>query len=111
MEPGEPLVPANRAWDVYRTSQVIYSALAVLETLLVIRIILRLLAANPSAPFTELVYGITYPFVALFSGVFSSAGAAGAYWPSSLLALIIYPLVAWLIVRIIHLTAERNATA
>ncbi len=112
VEPGEPLVPANRAWDVYRTSQVIYFALAVLETLLIIRIILRLLAANASAPFTELVYGITYPFVALFSGVFSSAGAGGSVFePSSLLALIIYPLVAWLIVRVIRLAAERNATA
>jgi hypothetical protein len=29
---------------------------------------------------------------------------------STLLALLVYPLVAWLIVRIIHLTAERNAT-
>ncbi len=107
--PGEPPVPANRAWDVYRASQIVYLVFGVIEALILVRVILRLLAANPNAGFTSLIYGLTFPFVAPFEGVFPSAGAGGSVLElSSILAILIYALLAWVIVRIVHIAAERD---
>jgi hypothetical protein len=107
--PGEPLVPASRAWDVYRASQLVYLVFGVIEALILVRVILRLLGANAAAGFTSLIYGLTAPFVAPFAGVFPSTGAGGSVLElSSVLAIIIYALLAWVIVRVIHIAAERN---
>jgi hypothetical protein len=109
VEPGEPLVPTTRAWDVYRASQIVYLVFGVIEALILVRVILRLLAANPAAGFTSLIYALTYPFVAPFLGVFPSAGAGASVLElSSILAIIVYALLAWVIVRVVHIAAERN---
>jgi hypothetical protein len=81
------------------------------EILLVIRIFLKLLAANPLALFSSLIYGITWPFVALFYGVFPSPTGSGHQLDAaSILALLIYPLIAWAITEVIYLRRRRSST-
>jgi hypothetical protein len=109
VDPAAPAAPPARAWSLYRTSQSVYLALSIVETLIVIRVILRLLGANPDAGFTSLIYGLTFPFDAPFLGVFPNAAASGSVLElSSLLALVVYPLLAWVIVRVAHVVAQRR---
>ncbi len=94
----------------YRAAQIVYLILGILETLLVIRFILRLLAANPSAGFSSLIYGITGPFVAPFDGVFPNHAYNSSVldW-AAILAMIVYALLAWGIVKVIEIASRPTA--
>jgi len=107
VQPGRPVM----VWRGYRAEQIIYLILGILETLLLIRLVLKLLAANPDAGFTSLIYGITYPFVALFQGVFATPQSNGSVLElSTILAMIVYALLAWGIVKAIAISRDRRTT-
>jgi uncharacterized protein YggT (Ycf19 family) len=93
----------------YTTARVIYLILGIVEALLLIRLILKLLAANPVAGFSSLIYGITAPLVAPFVGVFPNAqGDASVLEVATILAMIVYALLAWGIVRLVEIIARRQ---
>jgi hypothetical protein len=80
------------------------------EALVALRVILKLLAANPDAGFTSLIYGLSQPFVAIFQGVFPTEARSGNVLElSSVLALVVYPILSWAIVHLIQI-ARRNQT-
>jgi hypothetical protein len=111
VEPMQPVVPVQPVLvsPSYRTAQIIYLILGTLEVLLLSRLLLRLLAANPDAGFSSLIYGLTWPFVALFEGVFPEPGGHGSVLElSTILAMIVYALLAWGIVRVIEITRRRQ---
>lgn len=90
---------------LFRWTQAIYLIFGVLEALIGIRFLLRLFGANPQAPFTAFLYDITDPFVAPFVGVFNAPQFEGnVFEPHSLLAIAVYALLAWLLVRVLWLT-------
>ena len=100
----DPRVPAS-----YSTARIVYLVLGIVEALLIIRIVLKLLAANPDAGFSSLIYGITAPLVALFQGVFPNAQGNGSVLDAAaILAMIVYALVAWGIVRLIAILSRRD---
>lgn len=95
---------------VYRISQLVYFIAGVIEILLVIRIVLRALAANPSAAFTNTIYGVTNGLVAPFAGVFPQLGFRNSVLDlSAVLALVVYSLAAWGVVKLIALLGRRQA--
>jgi uncharacterized protein YggT (Ycf19 family) len=100
---------SRQAWNVARISQVIYVILGALDTLLVIRFVLKLLAANPEAGFTMFIYNLTDTLVKPFQDVFPSPqnGASVLDLPA-LLAIIVYSLLAWLIVNLLEALAARG---
>lgn len=101
--PREP-----RSWTVGRVGQFIYILLGVLDALLIIRFALKLLAANPDAGFSSFIYGVTQSFVEPFQGVFPSpATHASVLEVATLLAIIVYALVAWLVVNLVELIVSR----
>src|SRR5690349_9875346 len=69
---------AATAYDPYssrrqageRLVQAIYLVFGVIEALIVIRIVLRALGANPQAGFAQFIYALTAPLVAPFAGLF-----------------------------------------
>lgn len=79
--------------------QLISLALAILESLLLVRIVLLLLAASPHASFSRFVYGITAQFVAPFQGVFPNSFSLGGVTldEAAILAMIVYALAARLL--------------
>lgn len=90
--------------------RVILYLLDILEVLLAFRFFLRLLAANPASPFVQFVYRVTEPFVYPFRGIFPPVATKGSVleW-SVLMAMIVYAIVAWAIVRLIWiLSAHRD---
>lgn len=116
--PGTPVqfvtpvdaAPAS-AVRVFNVRRILYTALSILEVFLAIRLLLRLLAANPDAVFSRLIYALTFPFIAPFSDVFPDSQARGSVLElSTILAMIMYPLFCWIIVRVIRLTNNRRAT-
>ncbi|HEX6797445.1 MAG TPA: YggT family protein, partial [Ktedonobacterales bacterium] len=108
--PVQPVQPVT-VWNGYRTRHIIYLILGILETLLAIRLLLRLLDANPNAGFSSLIYGVTFPFVALFEGVFPTPSARGSVLElSTILAMIVFALLAWGIVKVIDTSRNRRPT-
>ena len=90
----------RRALSV-KITRAIYLIFGLIEALLAIRFVLKALGANAEAGFAQLVYGVTGPLIAPFRGLFGTPQtASGAVLEvHTLIALVIYVLVAWLVVR------------
>ena len=102
--------PGALVWSPDRVPQIVYLIASIIDALLVIRLVLKLLAANPAAGFTSLIYGVTAPFVALFEGVFPNAQNQGSVLDlAALLAIIVYGLLAWGIVCGIEVLRRRRS--
>ena len=86
---------------LYRSTQVVWYLLGLLEALLAFRFVLKLLAANPSAGFSSFIYMVSRPFAAPFLSVFRITKVEGSVleW-TTLLAMFVYWLVAFGIVKL-----------
>lgn len=74
-----------------------------METLIGMRIILKLFGANPGTPFVSWIYETSSPVLFPFSNIFPSPQLDGRFTIefSALFALIIYYIVNYLIVELI----------
>jgi hypothetical protein len=92
---------AGRRSTSIKIARAIYLIFGLIEALLAIRFVLKALGANADAGFAQLLYGVTAPLVAPFVGLFGTPKvASGAVLEvHTLIALVIYALVAWLLVR------------
>ena len=91
-----------------RASMITYLVLGVVEALIVTRVILKLLAANPGSGFARFIYTVSAPLVAPFQGIFSSPATQNSVLElSSLVAIAVYALIAWGIVRLIAILGSR----
>lgn len=90
-------------------NNVIWYIAGLLEGLLALRFILALLGANPANAFASFIYGISYPFVAPFFTLFSYNFRYGVshFEAYTLVAMVIYALIAYAIARLI--TINRTA--
>lgn len=91
----------------------IYYALGVLEVLLGFRFIFKLLGANPISGFVVFLYSITNIFVAPFSGIFEPFTTNGlsvqsVFEPASVIAMLVYGIIAWGIVRLIKINLLKD---
>lgn len=87
--------------SLYRGTQIVWYILGLIEALLAFRFVLKLLAANPSAGFSQFIYGVTYPFAAPFINVFRMTKVDGSIFEwTTLLAMFVYWLVAMGIIRL-----------
>ena len=86
---------------LYRGTQIVWYVLGILEALLAFRFVLKLLAANPGAGFSRLVYVVTYPFAAPFLNVFRMTTVEGSIFEwTTLLAMFVYWLLAFAIIKL-----------
>lgn len=103
---------ANRRRSSYKLVQAIWLLFGIVVGILAIRFILKLLGANEAAGFASLIYGASEPFVAPFSNLFSNPGSSGSVLElTTLIAIIVYMLVAWLVARVIWLLAGESRSA
>ena len=90
---------------LYHGTQVVWYILGVLEALLAFRFVLKLLAANAGAGFTSFIYNTSYPFATHFLSVFRVTRVEGAVFEwTTLLAMLVYWLIAWGIVRLFFMS-------
>lgn len=101
----------SRTRPLYRGTQVVWYILGILEALLAFRFVLRLLGANPAAGFTNFIYSVTYPFLAPFIAVFHTTRVAGSAFDwSTLLAMVVYWLLALAIIRLFLISKPVSRT-
>ncbi|MFZ2125534.1 MAG: hypothetical protein WA087_03555 [Candidatus Saccharimonadales bacterium] len=106
--------PEKRDATSYQTAgYFIYLIFGILEVLLAFRFVLKLLGANPSSGFVDFVYNLSAIFVAPFAGIFNTILEDGAVVtsmlePATLVALIVYALLAWGIVALIRVLSGRQ---
>lgn len=90
--------------------RIVYYFLGVIVALLLIRIVLLLLAANQGNGFVDFVYMVSGLFAAPFFGIFNYTPAYGSsvLELSSIVAIIIYSLLAWGIVKLLTLSSANR---
>jgi hypothetical protein len=102
-------VAAERRIQVYQLTRIIWGLLTLLEIMLGLRFLLKLLGANEASGFGTLVYGATALFVAPFTGLFSSWFAGPMVLEvTTLVAMAIYGLLIWGVVRVLGIALERT---
>lgn len=101
----------GRRDSAWRVGQLAYLIFGVGIALIAIRFVLLLLGANPNAGFTDFVYSVTNPLVAPFEGIFGAPSLdTGVVDPASLVAIVVYSLLAWVVAKVIDITLGETRT-
>ncbi|MBA2394299.1 MAG: YggT family protein [Ktedonobacteraceae bacterium] len=92
----------SRANTRYWITTITYFILAVLEVILFLRLLFRLLGANTDNGFITFLYSLSHIFVGPFNGIFNdqALGRAGVFEVSTIIAMLVYALIAWGIVSL-----------
>jgi YggT family protein len=86
----------------FKATQLVLLLAAILEVLIGLRIVLKLIAANPNNSFAALIYAVTDLFLFPFAGLTSTPTSGGMVLElSSFLAMLVYALIAWAVERTI----------
>jgi hypothetical protein len=94
----------------------VYFIFGALEILLAFRLVLKLSGASLSSGFVNLIYGVTGIFILPFDGIFRKGFARGVettsvFEPSALVAIIVYAVLVWGIVKFIRIfSGEQQAS-
>ena len=106
--------PAGPGWAT-TASRIVTFAFGLLQALLILRIILLLLVANPGNDLVSFIFNITQPFVAPFVGMFSlnhvTADQGSVLDVAAIVALIGWTLVEALVLAAIRIFSRRPAEA
>ncbi|MGD2183439.1 YggT family protein [Lusitaniella coriacea] len=98
------LATARRREVVVRAIQAIYYLTGALAILLTLRLLLSLFGANPDNQFARVIYALSTPFIAPFNNLFGTPTFDGSVFEINVLvAMGVYALLTWLVVRLIWL--------
>jgi uncharacterized protein YggT (Ycf19 family) len=104
-----PTTPVARNEAVWTVTRVVTLLFTVLETLLLLRFILKIFGANANQPLVSGLYRITEPLVRPFQGIFPEPSGPPALDLAALLAVAFFFLVAALIVALVRaITVNRT---
>jgi hypothetical protein len=107
-EKAHAMIETEQRRTLIKISQFIWLGFGVLEGLIGLRILLKLIAANPQSPFAALVYAVTKPFLAPFVGLTPTPAANGVVLEiHAIVALFVYALISVLIERLIWIIFSR----
>ena len=92
----------------FKTSQLIWLAFGLVEALIGMRIVLKLIGANSANLFASFIYEVSYIFLFPFEGLVGTPAAGGVVLElSSIIALIVYAVLAWGTARIVRVLFYR----
>lgn len=102
--------PKRESTGTQTVQYVIYYIFGALEILLVFRLVLRLFGANPDSSFVNWIYNFSAGFIWPFLGIFPNPSTEGAvttavFEPATLVAIIVYAILAWGIAKLISIFA------
>lgn len=88
----------------------VYFFFGVLEILLAFRFVLKFMGANISSAFVNSIYGLSGIFILPFEGIFRILFTQGVETtsvlePSTLVAMIVYAILAWGIVKLVRISS------
>ena len=99
---------SNRQTATFKLNQLIWLIIGILEAAFALRILLKLIAANPSSPIAALIYDFTDLFLIPFSGLTVTPSAGGMVLEiSTFIAMLIFALGGWIIDRLVWLIFYR----
>ncbi len=98
----------NIATSSQTVEYLIYFFFGALEILLAFRLVLKLMGASMASGFVGLIYGLTGIFILPFEGIFRRATTQGiettsVLEPSTLVAIVVYAVLAWGIVKLVRI--------
>ena len=92
----------------FKATQLIWLLLGILEALIALRFVFKLIGVNAANAFAALLYGVTDLFVAPFASLTGAPAAGGMVLEiSSLIAMVVYLLLAWALERVVYLLFYR----
>jgi hypothetical protein len=96
----------------HTVAYLVYFFFGLLEFLLGFRLVFKLFGANPVSGFVRFIYSLTQPFVLPFEGNFRKGYTQGVETtsvlePSTLVAMLVYGLLAWGIVKFVAILVGR----
>ncbi len=92
----------------FKVIQFIWLLLGILEVLIALRIGLQLIGANPVNPIVAFIYGFTFLFLFPFAGMIASPTSGSIVLElSSVFAMLVYALIAWVVQRTVWLLFYR----
>lgn len=101
-------VAEERRMHLFRVYRLLWSIFALLEILMVLRLIMRFMGANPHSGFAVFLYGLTGLFVGPFNGMLALPTFEGAPLEvTTLVAMAVYFLVFLVIDYCIFLVTDR----
>ena len=94
-----------------RTARIVYFIIGVFEVLLLLRFVFRLMGAGANG-LVNLIYNITGPMVIPLNGIFNdqSLSRTNVLEISTLLAMVVWALIGWGIVKLLYLVLEPSPT-
>lgn len=98
-------IGAERRLILAKVVQFLYLVTGLLEMGLGLRVLLKLIVANPASPFVRLIYGATELFVWPFQGLTVTPTARNGMMleVSTFFAMLVYAVAAWGVVKILYL--------
>lgn len=92
----------------FKATQLIWLALGIVEALIALRVILKLIGANPESLFAAFTYNLSDIFLFPFAGLVGTPTSGNiALEFSSIIAMFVYVLLAWIVERIVWLIFYR----
>ena len=107
---NEPPLSSHNAlyMRVRRVANILWLLFGILEGMIGMRILLKLIGANPGNPFANFVYNITQPFLFMFEGLTNDPAFDNVVLElHSIIALLVYAFVTWICVRMVWLIFYR----
>ncbi len=99
---------AERRVGAFQIARILWAGLGLLEIALLLRVLLKLIGANPDNGFTMVIYAFTLLPTAPFNGLTPVWVSGGAILEvATLIAMAVYWLIAWIIARAIPIVMDR----
>lgn len=109
--PPQPVRMVRPMPPYVRVIRFVWFVAGLIDVLVGLRFLLKLFGASTVSPFVSLLYAMTAPLVAPFQGIFPVSGSRTfIFEPASIVALVIYPLIALGAVSLIRILSQRRTT-
>jgi glucan phosphoethanolaminetransferase (alkaline phosphatase superfamily) len=94
---------------------IVYFFLGTLELFLAFRFVLKLMGASVSSAFVELVYGVSGIFILPFEGIFrrfitQGVETSSVLEPATIVAIVVYAVIVWGIVKLVRISSGEEQT-
>lgn len=104
VDTGSPQKTYQSKKAIFRTYQIIWLILGIIEVVLTFRVILKLLGANTFSGFTNFIYAVSDPLALPFAGILKTTISSDSVFEwSTLIAMIVYAVIAYGIVALLQL--------
>jgi hypothetical protein len=98
----------EQRFATFKATQLIWLGLGILEAAIALRVMFKLIGVNAANPFATLLYNVTNLFVAPFASLTGAPAAGGMVLEiSSIIAMVVYLLLAWALERIVYVLFYR----